>query len=284
MAASWPSRSTSIHLLEILETFVMGKEGVEDRCEDAVVCTTEHVALIDGATTERGHEIATRSPGRFAMEALSAAIRELDRDADAASAIDQLSQALGEALDEQGVERGSFASACVLIASAQRREVWRVGNSTFVIDGKRYMQHWAVAEIPALMRSAYLRALLRAGATTVEDVQLSDPAAELVAPLLRVERVFRNATDAGELAYAALDGLEMPPSLIEQVRIPSGATVVFASDGYPLVAPTLAETESYLQQSLAEDPLRIHQHAEVRGVSRGRVSYDDRSYVRFRAR
>jgi hypothetical protein len=270
-------------LLEILETFVMGKEGVEERCEDGLVCTTDHVALLDGATTEPGHEIGGRSPGRFAMEALSAAIRALDPDADAASATAQLSRELGEALDEEGVERGVFASACVLIASARRREIWRVGNSTFMIDGRAYVQRWPLAEIPALMRSAYLRALLRAGATTVEEARASDPAYELVAPLLRVERVFRNAPDAGELTYAALDGLEMPPSLIEQMQIPSGATVVFASDGYPLVAPTLAETESYLQQSLAEDPLRIHVHPEVRGVTEGRVSYDDRSYVRFRA-
>lgn len=269
-------------MLEVLETFVMGKEGAEERCEDAIVCTKEHVALLDGATTEPGHEIAGRSPGRFAMEILSAAIRDLDPDADAASAIAHLSHELGNALDEQGVERGLFASACVLIASARRREVWRVGNSTFVIDGEEYVQHWAIAEIPALMRCAYLRALLRAGVTTVEDAQVSDPAYDVVAPLLRVERVFRNATDAGELTYAALDGLEMPRSLIEQVQVPNGATVVFASDGYPLAAPTLAETESYLQESLAEDPLRIQRHPEVRGVTQRRVSYDDRSYVRFR--
>ena len=47
------------------------------------------------------------------------------------------------------------------------------------------------------------------------------------------------------------------------------------------IKPTLAETEDYLKRSLAEDPLRIGRHPEVRGVGEGWESYDDRAYLRF---
>ena len=270
-------------MLDVVESFVLGKQGVEARCEDAVVETPVHVAVIDGATTEPGHEIDGRSPGRFAMETVAAAIRGLDPDADAEQAIGELSTALAEGLTTHGVEPGMLASACVLIASVRRHEVWRVGNSTFALDGKAYPQPWSLVEIPARMRSAYLKALLRAGETTIEEIAKSDPGEKLIAPLLRIEHVFRNALDSGELAYAAIDGLDIPAALIERVSIPPGLSeVVFVSDGYPLTAPTLAEAEAYLERSLAEDPLRIEQHAEVRGVREGYLSYDDRAYVRFR--
>jgi glycerophosphoryl diester phosphodiesterase len=269
-------------LLEIRETLVVGKRADDALCEDGLVSTAQHVAVIDGATTEQGHEIAGRSPGRFAMEAVAEAIRGLAPDVDAVSAIGELSQALADALAREGVQPGELASACVVIASAQRREVWRVGNSTFAIDGTVHPQQWNLVDIPARMRSAYLKALLRAGAATAETLAEKDPGAELIAPLLRTERVFRNAPDAGDLAYSAIDGCDVPDVFIEQVALPTGAEVVFASDGYPFAAPTLAEAEAYLEASLAEDPLRIHEHPEVRGVSKGNVSYDDRAYVRFR--
>jgi len=269
-------------LLEIVESLVVGKQGVEALCEDGIVSTPQFVAVVDGATTERGHEIAGRSPGRFAMETLTEAIRGLDPDAGAAFAVRELSRALADALARHGIQPGALASACILIVSGRRREVWRVGNSSFVIDGTEYPQHWSLVDIPSRMRSAYLQALLRAGATTVEAVADHDPGAELIAPLLRIERVFRNRPDAGDLVYAAIDGREVPEALIERVALRAGAEVVFLSDGYPVLAPTLAEAEAYLERSLAEDPLRIDRHPEVRGVSRGYVSYDDRSYVRFR--
>jgi hypothetical protein len=269
-------------LFEVVESFVVGKQGIDAKCEDAVVLTPEHAAVIDGATTERGHEIAGRSAGRFAMETVATAIRELHPDAAAEQVIDELSRALAKALAEHGVKPGMLASACVLIASARRREVWRVGNSTFAIDGNAYPQPWSLVEIPARMRSAYLKALLRAGEATPEEIARRDPGADLIAPLLRMEHVFRNAPDAGELAYTAIDGRVVPAELIEQVPIPAGAEVVFASDGYPITAPTLADAEAYLERSLAEDPLRIGEHAEVRGVREGYLSYDDRAYVRFR--
>jgi hypothetical protein len=269
-------------LLEVVESFVLGKQGVEARCEDAVVETPTHVAVIDGATTELGHEIDGRSAGRFAMETVAAAIRELDPGVAAEPAIGELSAALAKGLAERNLEPRMLASACVLIASEQRREIWRVGNSTFAVDGKAYPQPWTLVEIPARMRSAYLKALLRAGEATIEEIAQSDPGEALIAPLLRLEHVFRNAPDAGELAYAAIDGLEVPDSLIEKVSIPAGSEVVFASDGYPLTAQTLAEAEDYLERSLTDDPLRIEQHAEVRGVREGHLSYDDRAYIRFR--
>jgi hypothetical protein len=245
------------------------------------VVTPHHVAVLDGATTEAGSEIDGRAPGRFAMEVLVDAIERLDPDVDAVAAVAGLTAALAGALAPHGVPPGLLASACVLIGSERRQEIWRVGNATFVAGGAVHGQDWRLAELPAQLRSAYLRALLRAGQVTADELLRDDPATELIAPLLRVEHVFRNAPDAGELAYAAVDGRAVPEVFVERAPLPAG-DVVFASDGYPAVPGTLAEAEAYLRKSLAEDPLRIGRHPAVRAVGPGMVSFDDRAYLRFR--
>jgi hypothetical protein len=122
------------------------------------------------------------------------------------------------------VQPGKLASACVLIASARQREVWRAGNSTFVIGGAPHVQRWRLVEVPAGMRAIYLRALLRAGAVAPDDLRRHDPGQELIAPLLRIEHVFHNATDAGDLAYAVVDGLEVPHVLIERAPLAAAST------------------------------------------------------------
>lgn len=269
-------------MIEVLESFVAGKYADPARCEDEVVVTSHHVAVIDGATTEPGHEIDGRAPGRFAMEVLREAIQGLDPDVAGSQALQELTRALHSALAERGVPAGELASACVLIASERRREVWRLGNSTYVVGGRAHVQNWRLADLPAEMRAAYLRALLRAGEGTVEELLHRDAAQDLVAPLLRVEHVFRNAPEAAELAYTAVDGRPVPEEFLEHAAVRAGDEIIFASDGYPMVLSTLAESERYLLADLAEDPLRIGRHPAVRGVAAGMASFDDRAYLRFR--
>jgi glycerophosphoryl diester phosphodiesterase len=55
---------------------------------------------------------------------------------------------------------------------------------------------------------------------------------------------------------------------------------VFASDGYPLLFPTLQESEHYLHLSIAEDPSRTGEHPATKGVRPGNKSFDDRSFIR----
>ena len=95
-----------------------------------MVTTPSHVAVIDGATTEPGHEIDGLAPGRFAMEVVSAAIGKLDPGTDGPSAIRSLSRAVADALVERGVEPGKLASACVLIASTPGRRRLSLSMST----------------------------------------------------------------------------------------------------------------------------------------------------------
>ena len=63
--------------------------------------------------------------------------------------------------------------------------------------------------------------------------------------------------------------------------VQDGETVILASDGYPQLAQTLAESESKLQDTIDKDPLLINLYKSTKGIVPGNVSYDDRTYIRF---
>jgi hypothetical protein len=58
--------------------------------------------------------------------------------------------------------------------------------------------------------------------------------------------------------------------------------LVLASDGYPEILPTLAETEARLAELLAEDPSCVGVLRGTKGVMAGQISFDDRAYLRLR--
>ena len=61
-----------------------------------------------------------------------------------------------------------------------------------------------------------------------------------------------------------------------------GQDIILASDGYPFLKPTLAESENALAAQLDSDPLCIRSFKATKGLASGNKSFDDRSYVRFK--
>ena len=57
--------------------------------------------------------------------------------------------------------------------------------------------------------------------------------------------------------------------------------IVFASDGYPFLCPTLAESEQRLEEQRKNDPLNIHTFIASKAFMKGQDSFDDRTYIRF---
>jgi hypothetical protein len=102
--------------------------------------------------------------------------------------------------------------------------------------------------------------------------------------LQRVQHYFSNADIDHPLAYGVLNGWPVPERLREIIPVAADAhEIALASDGYPVLLPTLKESEDYLAADLAADPLRIGRHRGFRAVTTatGLIYYDDRAYVRF---
>jgi hypothetical protein len=271
--------------MEIMEWHTESR-GPRDHNEDAVVITANHVAVIDGATDIGDKRYRGLTPGRFAMEVLSTAVAELPPDATVDGAIERLSEVLLAAAIDTGMKADAHVrpTATVACFSVARREVWRVGDAPIRIGEWTSVPHTALDVLASGTRAAYDRALIALG-TPLAEIEHRDPGREIVLPILRLQTRFQNdQADFAEFGRGAIDGRRVPERFRERWSVAPGTSVVLATDGYPIPAPSLAQAEADLAELLARDPLRIDRaNPGTKGRRPGATSYDDRAYVRLRA-
>ena len=81
------------------------------------------------------------------------------------------------------------------------------------------------------------------------------------------------------VAYKTLNGF---PTTLDITPVPEGTKeIVLASDGFPIIKPTLDETRTVLNQRLKEDPHCIGVLKSTKGLSKGNISYDDMAFIRI---
>lgn len=269
--------------MRVLEQSVIGKTGDAELCEDGIVVTSHFAAVIDGATDKTGLRFGEGgiTGGRHAMLVVIDAIKELDPGADLADAVRALTRALADRLP-RGLAVHQLPSAVATVYAAARHEVWQIGDVGFRFEGRpRTQPPKHVDEINVAMRVAVLRAELIRG-VPLATLAATDPGREAITPLLERQALFANNPAAGPLAYPMLDSRPVPLELISTTAVPDGTReLVLASDGYPEILATLAETEARLAVLVAEDPLCIGPMAGTKAVKRGHSGYDDRAYLRL---
>lgn len=277
--------------IKVLESFCQGKAGDARLNEDRIVVTADFVGLFDGATSRRGLTLAGLTIGRFAAETACDALATLPPDATARAAINHLSEAVAtraraaaQSEDKTFDEVWHYPAAAALIYSKSRKEIWRVADSTFVVDGGvPNMRFFAQEKTWCDLRRAWLQAEMVRG-KSVEDLLANDMTWDLLSPLIGNLKVFANCDHAmaHPYGYGVINGSHVPDRYVEVFDASEAQEIVFASDGYPEVFASLEETERALKNTLREDPLMMRLHPQVKGVKPGWESYDDRSYVRFK--
>ena len=83
-------------------------------------------------------------------------------------------------------------------------------------------------------------------------------------------------------SYAVIDGFDIfkPGIKVITLNANNRHDIVLASDGYPFLKSTLADSETALQKQLAADPFNIHSFKATKGLMRGNKSFDDRAFIR----
>lgn len=277
--------------MQIIEQFLAGKTGDDTLNEDRIAVTDNFIALMDGATNRAGVPLQGKTLGRFAADTVAEAVQDLPADMEARDAIDFLSDALerktAAAAKAEGRDFGqdwSPPATALLMYSRARKEIWRVADSTFMMDGgPAHMFFFAQERIWCDLRRAWLQAQMVRG-YSVEDLLADDQSWQLLTPLIGALKVFANSDHgmAHPYGYGVVNGARIPDRYIEVFDASDATEIVFASDGYPDVRATLAETEAALARTLADDPLMYKIYPQVKGLRQGWQSYDDRSYIRFK--
>jgi len=259
------------------------------KTEDAIVVTDDFVAVIDGSTSKATHNYHPfRSNGRQAMKTVQRVVRNAKPDmtvqqfcTQATSAMMRNYQhwAMLHATDIKATltshpEQRMAASAAVF--SRLRREVWLVGDCQCLINGQLFDNPKPYEQQLAEARAREARRLLDSG-TTIDQLRADDKARQTIIPAM-IEAMKKQNID-----YAVIDGFPIPQSKVKVITLSFETfDVVLATDGYPVLCPSLDESEAALKQQLNEDPLCIAQFKATKAWMEGNRSFDDRAYIRIK--
>ena len=239
------------------------------------------MAVIDGSTSKTTTRISHwRTNGRYCMQLIAKYVRHAPKDITAAAFCHGLTEHVRKRYSKSQLTRladhpEERLTASCAVFSRMQRQVWLIGDCQCLIGDQLYDNPKPMEQTIARQRADIAHRLLANG-TTVEQLLANDEAREAIVPSL-IESMKGQNVD-----YAVVDGFSIP---MDKVRILTldfrPWTVVLATDGYPTLKPTLAESEAALAHQLATDPLNINTFMATKGCSPGNNSFDDRTFVRL---
>lgn len=284
--SEWTAPTVAPKGVTIAESYLKGKKSPETN-EDGIVVTPGYIAIIDGATSKSDFSLNGRKSGRLAMEIVSEAIATLPAEATMPEAMEHITSAISGFYRTNGLEREIEASpnkrfvANGVIYSIVRREIWQIGDCRLRYADIYSRNEKEIDRIMAQARAAMNEAALASGMTRDQLMQ-SDPGRAFIKPFLERQALLQNNNFA-QLRYSfpVFDGTTIDPAGVKVFTVPAGTEVILASDGYPEVLPTLAQSESHLRSLLEADPMCMYENLSTKGISPGNLSFDDRAYIRF---
>ncbi|BAY22004.1 hypothetical protein NIES2100_17670 [Calothrix sp. NIES-2100] len=264
----------------VVESLSRSKYGEPTQGDDRLVITQHFVAVLDGATDTSGASYNGLSPGSFVAEIGAQALESLAPNSNATEAIEQLTQAVKQSLEIVKSDKIPIFAPCfaIIIFSNARREIWRVGDCQYLLDGKGHNPLSKVDEVTTQLRSLIVHSYLAQGKTIAELLQ-NDPSQNFLISIYRLQAFLSNSPTE-PFGYGVINGDQVPKKYIEVIKIPEQVkSVVLASDGYPDLRTTLTQSETILSEIIAKDPLFYDLYLGQRGLAPGRESFDDRTYV-----
>ncbi|UTR16147.1 hypothetical protein MM221_06195 [Salipaludibacillus sp. LMS25] len=273
---------------QLIEYVSISKTGFEKDMEDTYSVTDTHAAVIDGATNVSGQLIAGKTPGQHAAQLIKQTIESLQGPETIEDIITQINDSyalfyrdyqLTEVIKTKPFLR---PSATMALYSAYARKIWLIGDCQCYVNGQHYQHGKEVDAVTSQARRLLVEAELAKG-KSVADIIASDTSFEMIKPLIQAQYVFTNQLPSKPFSYEVINGDPLYIESFQVIDVPVGITsLALASDGYPHIFATLTETESHLKHVLQRDPLCIYDNVSVRGVTNGKISYDDRTYIHVR--
>lgn len=274
-------RKKRISGLKILEQFSLGKRNNPELNEDRIVVTDDFIFVMDGVTTKNCPQVNGKSGGRFAVECGEEIIKSFKTDIEAFEAVKILSSELKNSVVskvdiEEDVDKPAFAFVAY---SKLRKQIWRVADPSFMIDGVDYSKHLKLDEIMSSARALFIEIALIKGVKP-DDILKDDIGRNFIKPLINNGYLFGNNPNS-EYGHGVINGETVPEKFIEIVNVIDANEIIMASDGYPKLFGTLKESEAFLKNVLSYDRLLYKEYKATKCMVENNISFDDRSYIRF---
>ena len=163
-----------------------------------------------------------------------------------------------------------------VIFSRLNREIWMIGDCQCMINGELFDNPKPAEAELAAMRAEEVKRLLATGVTQ-DELLRNDIARPVIIPHMLETMRQQN------ISYSVIDGFTIDRRHVRIIPLDFRPwEIVLASDGYPVLCPTLEESEQQLQKQREEDPLNIGTFQATKAFHPDFYSFDDRSYVRLK--
>lgn len=284
--------------MKIVESFLKGKRAVQSLCEDNFVVTDYFAAVVDGSTGKGTMRYMEESTGHAASAAIINAVSTmLSPDSSISDAIGLFTEIIGHKYDELGVRDmvgkcpENRITASAVIYSSRRQEIWMIGDCQCLVDGLLHTNCKKIDSVLSETRALYIQLMQPdfyskyidcAESTLKFDASEMDLGREYILPLLRKQCALQNAAQNVEYAYGVIDGIGSPLLFSKVIDVRESSDLVLATDGYPVLYPTLEESEKALAELLRADPMMIYKFKSTKGMTKGLLSFDDRAYLRVK--
>lgn len=267
--------------MRILEQFSLPKRGRGEVNGDALYVSQDYVAVIDGATPKDSRSWGSMPADAFVAGCLAQGMARLSAHDDCWGTFLTLAREVRAKCEKLGRDITALPvnqcpQASIVIYSAARHEVWRIGDCPFAVNGDENRGTKLVDRLLGDLR-AMAHAVDEARAESGEmPMWVPDPRVAIM-PFLEQQSWLANRR--GEFGYGVFTGRDDCVEFAEAHPVEPGACVVLASDGYPQLFGTLEQSEAHLASLLREDPDCYDRLRGTKGIAPGNVSYDDRTYV-----
>ena len=208
--------------------------------------------------------------GRYCMLLISQFIKGMQRDISLNQFCKEITNEIqsiykhtpGGIIDYEFHPEKRLCASCIIYSKYQK-EIWMIGDCQCMVNGVYYDNYKPDEEGIAKKRVD----LIRQGYS-------ANSARQMIVPEL-----IKSMTEGQNKYYSVIDGFNIFMPGIKKIK--ASGEIIMASDGYPFLKRTLADSEKLLQTHLHNDPQNINEYIATKGLVDGNVSFDDRSYIRF---
>lgn len=286
-------------IMTLIEQQIVGKKSPET-CEDGIVVTNNHIAVIDGSTSKTSRRISPNiSNGQFAAIQIQDVVSKMPADITLeafcqlvtecmATAIMQSCDADKEMLSHHTGKDISFLSseqrpaASAAIYSRYHQQVWLIGDCQCMTDGVLFDNDKPAEAVNAAKRSRFIQQLFRdrnenytPESPLTQELQQHDIGRDYI-----IDDII-NSMQGANRTYAVIDGTSIYIKGVKVIDVANTQELVLATDGYPFLKSTLKDSEEALATLLHNDPLCINDYQATKGLMKGYHNFDDRTYIRI---
>lgn len=268
--------------MEIIEQSLIAKNP-KKKSEDGIVVANDFIAVIDGSTSKSQYRHSLFcSNGRYAMKLVSRYIQHMPKTITSEEFMRGVTAYVRKHYKKSMLPRMAEhpedrLTCSVVIYSRLNREIWMIGDCQCLIEGELYDNPKPYEAELAAMRAEEVKRQLAAGKTK-DELLRNDTARPVIIPHMIETMIHQNS------GYSVVDGFPIDRRHVRIIPLDFQPwEIVLASDGYPFLCASLAESEQRLNRQQAEDPLNIGPDFQAtKGFHPDFNSFDDRAYIRFR--